>query len=323
MKKITVSAPGKLMLFGEHAVVAGYPCIVTAVNQRIQATIELLETYDFIVTAPEVHINNYQKPVDQIGTGDIPKGVQFVEIAVKNFYEKFNIKKGIQITTSSEFSPSFGFGSSSAITVCVMRALSELLKVKLSQKELFDMCYKTVLDIQGKGSGFDIAAAIYGGTLYFLTGGKVIEPLKILPLPLVVGYSGIKADTVILMKQVSERFRDQSDFLNAIYIGIEQIVKKARNALDEKDFEKIGKLMNENQLFLAKLGVSTVKLDTMIASAIAAGAYGAKLSGAGGGDCMIALCAAQDKMKVENAIEKVNGEIMHVQPNAEGVKLES
>ncbi len=86
MKKITVSAPGKLMLFGEHAVVYGRPCIVTAVGQRMKATVELTNEPIFHLDAPDVQIANYKKPMSELGTGNIPKGAKFVEIAVKNFF---------------------------------------------------------------------------------------------------------------------------------------------------------------------------------------------------------------------------------------------
>src|SRR3989344_7913907 len=287
IKKVTVSAPGKLMLLGEHAVVYNHPCLVTAVDQRMRATVEVNDKPILEINAPDVQISNYKKPMDQIGQGDIPKGAKFVEVAVSNilsrFRNKFGMteKNGLKITTTSEFSSQFGFGSSSASTVCTIKAISELLGLNLSQEEIFDLSYKTVLDIQGKGSGFDVAAAVYGGILYYVTGGKVIEPLKIDSLPLIVGYSGVKADTVTLINKVKESFAKRQDRLNEIYNNIEDLVNSARAALIKKDWKKFGSLMNNNQELLGELGVSIEKLDRMVKGALEAGAYGAKLSGAG------------------------------------------
>jgi mevalonate kinase len=195
--------------------------------------------------------------------------------------------------------------------------------LNLTNKEIFDLSYKTVLDIQKKGSGVDVAAAVYGGTLYFLTAGKIIEQLSIKDFPLVVGYSGIKADTVTLVNQVKDKFKNKQKQLDQIYDEIAKIVNEARQALLEKNFDLFGQLMNVNQDFLNQLGVSIQKLDIMINSAKDAGAYGAKLSGAGGGDCMIAMSPEKTKAKIQKAIEKVGGEIIKVKVNAKGVRIES
>lgn len=321
--KIIVSAPGKLMLFGEHAVVYDHPCLVTAVDQRIKLTAEILETEDFELNAPDVDVLNYKKSISDLGNGEIPKGAKFVEIAVKNLFDKFEIKKGLRIETSSEFSSEFGFGSSSASTVCVVKALSELFDLNLDNKAVFDLAYKAVLDIQGKGSGFDVAAAVYGGTLYFLTGGKKIEPLNLDSLPLIVGYSGIKADTVTLINAVKEKFADNQERLDQIYNEVEEIVEEAKTELLNINWEKLGALMYKNQQLLIELGVSIDKLDDMIFGAIQAGAYGGKLSGAGGGDCMISLGPDDKRSEIGNEIEVAGGKVLDVGTNAEGVRVES
>ena len=322
MNKITVSAPGKLMLLGEHAVVYNHPCLVTAVDQRIRATVETLDVLEFQLEATDVKVTGYKKPLSELGVGDIPKGSKFVEIAVKNINDKYPLKTGLTITTTSEFSSQFGFGSSSASTVCTIKAVSEILGLNLSNKEIFDLSYKTVLDIQGKGSGFDVAASVFGGTLYFVAGGKVIEPLKSDSLPLIVGYSGVKADTVALINKVKESFANRQDRLNEIYNCIEVLVNDAKDALLKMDWKNFGELMNEDQKYLDKLGVSIGKLNNMIKGALSAGAYGAKLSGAGGGDCMIAVASEDKRQAVEKAINAVGGEVINVKANAEGVRIE-
>jgi mevalonate kinase len=171
-------------------------------------------------------------------------------------------------------------------------------------------------------SGFDVAAAVYGGTLYFVTGGKIIKPLEISVLPLIVGYSGIKADTVTLINKVKKAFIGKEKRLEAIYNKIAALVKKAKTAFLIKDWQEFGKLMNKNQAYLSELGVSINKLDNMIEAAVKADAYGAKLSGAGGGDCMITLYSAQSKLNIERAIEKAGGKIINIKTNAEGVRIE-
>lgn len=324
MNQVTVSAPGKLVLFGEHAVVYGKPCIVTSVNQRMYLKAQKLSEPIFILNAPDVSIKNYKKSLKDVGIGELPKGATFVEIALKNFIEHHPIDtSGVYISTYSDFKSTFGFGSSSASTVCTIFALSKLFDVKLSNKQIFDLSYKTVLDIQGVGSGFDIAAATYGGTLFFVKGGQMIEQLSISNYKLVVGYTGIKADTPTIVKEIQAKRDKDPKFIDNIFNHIEQIVIQAKEALLKNDLEKFGSLMDENQTYLENLRVSSKILERLIKAARKAGAYGVKLSGAGGGDCMIALAPLSKKRAVEDAIEKAGGQVIKVEVNAEGVKTEN
>lgn len=357
MKKIEVSAPGKLMLLGEHAVVYNKPCLVTAIDQRFRLTIEVLNIPEFQLNAPDINIVNYKKQIGDIGKGVISKGAKFVEKAVKNFlnfHHSYHSREGgrhhkvvstlvvnpvdinntflgklhtvtitgLKITTKSEFSSKFGFGSSAASTVCTIKAMSELFNLNLTPKEIFDLSYRTILDVQSSGSGFDAAAAVYGGTIYFTTGGKAIEPLAISRLPLAVGYSGIKADTVTLINQVKEKTEKYPKIIEGIYSSIGEIVELAKVKLLANDLRSFGEFMNINQGYLEALGVSNTKLVNMIYAARIAGAYGAKLSGAGGGDCVIVLAPATKRKAVEKAIIKTGGEVIEVNTNAEGVRVE-
>lgn len=322
MKTITVSAPGKLMLLGDHAVVHSRPCLVTAVGQRMKATITLLDVEEFQLEAPDVNVEEYKKQMSDLGNGEIPKGAKFVEFAVKNFAQK-HVVKGIRVQTTSEFSSQFGFGSSSASTVCVLKALSEISGVKLDNKGLFDLAYKTVIDIQGVGSGFDTAAAIYGGILYFVGGGKVIEPVAVTSLPLIVGYSGIKADTPTLVKALKVKMEARPTIYPPLFDVSSEVVEKGKKALVTGDFETFGEMMNVNEGLLSAYGVEIGKLAAMIHGARAAGAYGAKLSGAGGGDCMIAVAPSDKVQAVKDAITAAGGQVIEVQTNVEGARVES
>lgn len=321
-KNVTVSAPGKLMLFGEHAVVYNRPCIVTAVDKRLKLTAEVITQEILEIHAPGVGVYSYVKHVTDLGSGEIPSGAQFIEKAVKNFRKKYFFPGGVTISTTSEFSSQFGFGSSSAATVCTIKALGELFDVRLSNKEIFDLSYKTVLGIQGKGSGFDIAAAVWGGTLYFVTGDKIIEPLEASELPLVIGYTGVKADTVTFINKVAQQLKKEKNRVEGLFDEIEKIVELARIRVDREDWGEVGRLMNKNQTILEELGVGSTELTNLISAARDAGAYGAKLSGAGGGDCMIAAVPEGKRAIIESDIKKAGGQILKVEPNAEGVKVD-
>lgn len=323
MEKAEVSAPGKLMLFGEHAVVYGSPCIVTAVDQRIRVSASADSRQSLEIEAPDVGLSSYLLGIDSLNNNDLPKGARFVATAVGNFFDRFGIRSGLKIKTQSDFSSEFGFGSSSAVTVGVIKALSELFDVELKDQELFNLSYKTVLDVQGVGSGFDLAAAIWGGTLWFVGGGKTILPLQVEEVPVIVGYTGIKADTSTLVRQVAETKKEHEEVITRIFETISLGVQEAKIALENGNWSRVGELMNINQGLLEALGVNTRELSSLIYACREAGAFGAKLSGAGGGDCMIALVNEQMKAGVEEAVANAGGRVLRVKLGAEGVRNES
>lgn len=319
---VKTSAPGKLMLFGEHAVIYHRPCIVTAVGQRMIVKIKPAREEKLLLDAPGVGIKGYSKKIKDLAYGEVPKGARFIETGIRNFFQKYKVKQGIEVKTKAGFSSEVGFGSSAAVTVAVLAGLAKLFKIRLLRKQLFDLTYKTVLDVQGVGSGFDLAASIWGGTLYFVTGGKKIVPLKTKKLPLVVGYTGIKADTPTMVKKVANLRKNNKKLVDSIFEQISFLTNKAKTALLAGDFKKVGELMNLNQGLLDALGVNTKELANLIFAAREAGAWGAKLSGAGGGDCMIAFCSKENRRKVEKAITSVGGKVLKIKPNAEGARVE-
>lgn len=286
MSITTTSAPGKLLLLGDHAVVYGRPCIVTAISERMYVRAG--------VSAP----------------GD----TRFLDAAVALWGTGAE-----SLSATSSFSGRYGLGSSSAVTVAALKAL----RPSATDKELFDAAYRIVLTVQGVGSGFDVAAAVWGGTLYFVTGGKTIEPIASdAAMPLVVGFTGVKADTASMVREVAVKRERDTLRVERIFDGIAGLVAQAKEQFMEGDFERIGKLMDFNQDYLRDLGVSSEKLESLIGAAKKAGAWGAKLSGAGGGDCMIALAPQEKRQAVEEAITRVGGKVIHILPHAPGVRIE-
>jgi mevalonate kinase len=290
---INLKVKGKLMILGEHAVVYGFPCIVSAVNKYL------------IV---EAKINSLGK--DEIISPSV-KNTAFVQSAIELFRKKFRKEEKVKISTRS-FLGNFGLGSSAAVTVGVMKALSELFEIRLKDKELFDLCFQVILQVQKQGSGADLASCIYGNTIFYKGKSKQAKIISKKILPVVVGFSGGKASTVDLMKQVFEGNRKNPEKINNIFFEIERIVKSGEEAIIDNNWEKLGSLMNKNHHLLRNLGVSIGKLDKMVEAACKAGSYGAKLSGAGGGDCMIACVSREKRKQVEKAIISVGGEVLDI-----------
>ncbi len=303
---ITVSAPGKLLLMGEHAVVYGRPCIVTAVNARLSVSVEKRRDSGVVIDAPQV------------------SDTKFVSRAIETVRARWKEEvSGITVHTKSEFSSSFGFGSSAAVTVAMVFALREFLGKKGTPGEIFELSYKTTKEVQRGGSGFDVAAATWGGALYYKNEGEVVEPMAVPPPPIIIGYTGVKADTMTIVRDVGKKRDSEPQKVERIFDAIGKLVEEARMHMGEGDWERVGKLFDFNQEYLRDLGVSSEKLEALILAAKNAGAWGAKLSGAGGSDCMIAITPQDRRQAVEKAIVAAGGEVLRFSLNAEGVRRDA
>ena len=324
-KRVEVSAPGKLMLFGEHAVVYGRPCIVTAIDQRVYVGVEKAEDNWIVIDSPDVGIKNYSIRTDDLKIDEkTSNGVRFLVTGINRFVQERGLpSNGLRVDSRSDFSSKVGFGSSSAVTVGLIAALGELDDRRLSNEEVFRMAYQSVLDIQGVGSGFDLAAAVWGGTIFYQKNSPV-QPLIVDQLPLVVGYTGIKADTTTLVRRVGDLYAKNKGQVTGIFDLIGQLVNEAKLLFGNLDIDdtRLGDLMNINQGLLDALGVNSYELSKLIFASRNDGAWGAKLSGAGGGDCMIALVPDNKRVKVEDGINNHGGKVINVRINAEGVRRE-
>ncbi len=321
-KQIRVSAPGKLMLFGEHSVVYGRPSIVSAVDQRLYMNIEIIDSPVFRLDAPDVKVENYEKNLKDLCKNSVPKGAVYLEYSIRRLSKFLPIGMGLSISTISDFSSNIGFGSSSATVAGLVYALSQLLDLKWSKKQLFDQALLCVRDVKPMASGFDVASAIYGGFLYYIGSGKEIRELDVVNFPLIVAYTGYKTETAVVVGDIAKKRAENIQEVDSIFDAIDQIVFEAEKAFRKYDYEEIGRLMNENQILLQKLGVSDEKIDLLTLSAQKAGALGAKLSGAGRGDCVIVLAREQNRKKVIDIISKAGGEIVDIEIGTMGVRTE-
>lgn len=326
MPTITTSAPGKLMLYGDHAVLYDQPCLVTAVDLRMRVSATLYESDEVRIRTPMLPKSVVLSLSELADGGPLPQAIKFVGLAIRKFWQQTNQQFGLKIRTESQFTHAYGLGSSSAVTVATLKALAEATNTPLTLAKLFHLSYETVLEAQsGRASGFDVAAATYGGTLYYHV-GQPPQPLAVPDLPLIVGYSGTKASTTELVAQVANLHQRHPKHVNRIMESIGLLVEDARTALEQGDMETAGALMGFNQAYLQALQVSSPPLDTLISGVLRHGAYGAKLSGAGGGDCMIALINQSCRPKIESYFTNsllAGAELLTAATGAEGVRIES
>lgn len=296
---ITTSAPGKVILFGEHAVVYGEPALVCAIDKR-------------------VYVHALKVPSGLKITSGKSKDLRYVKKAVELVFEHAGKKCGLDIKIDSELPPASGLGSSAAVSVATILAVSELLGAKLSKAEIAKLGHRAELEVQGAASPTDTAISTFGGVLFIQPKKQKYQRINA-ALPLVVGYTGIERSTKILVQNVRSLKEKFPEIVNPMIKDIGKITREAMRRL--KSNQDIGELMDINHGLLDALGVSTEKLNKLVYAARKAGARGAKLTGAGGGGCMIAY-TPKNAEKVARAIEACGCTALRAPISKEGARVE-
>jgi mevalonate kinase len=293
----TASAPGKVYLFGEHAVVYGEPAIPCAIERRARVTAERREDGGLSVSAEDLSLDGFTVRWDEETGGpnvDVPAGLVeaalgYVSGAVDQARDAADAPEaGFELTVESDLPLGAGLGSSAAVVVAAIDAAARALGVELSSEELADRAFQVEYDVQdGEASRADTFCSTVGGAVR--VEGDRRERLPDPPaLPFVVGYDGGSGDTGELVARV-RRLREQYGFAADTVSAIGDVVRRGERALAENDVAEVGRLMDFDHGLLSALGVSARSLDAMVWAAREAGADGAKLTGAGGGGCVVAL----------------------------------
>lgn len=330
--KITASAPGKIALFGEHAVVYGKPAIVSSIDKRIYVTIEERSDDDLKISAMDLHIpgiiltyrKDQQLPKVETNFSRVEEAISYVQKGVYLASEYCGKRKGVNVEVRSEMPVGAGLGTSAALSVATAYAYLTLLGVEIKRESLAELGHKIEVAVQGSASPMDTAVACFGGLLQVtpLQTGPSIERIGVNQIPgLVIGYTARETTTAELLKRVRSLRSSFPEAVESIMSAIGSIVSASRRALERGDLASLGELMNINHGLLESLGVSTKRLNDMVYSARYAGALGSKLTGAGGGGCMIALSPSKESA-VKTAIQVAGGMPLAASLSDIGAKIE-
>ena len=286
--KSVASAPGKVILFGEHFVVYGTKAVLCSIDKKITVT---SQTIDEKMIKIKSDIGNITVRTDSLSymdesTAGLLKPFLYI---VKKALEKFKKDVGIEIKIESEIPPGIGLGSSSACCVSAAASITGLFE-KLSKEEILKLAIEAERTIFENTSGADCSVCTFGGLIEYdiRNGFKRINSKA--DFSLVVANSNQSHQTSKLVENV-RKFRENNEDLFAFLCEQEStIVQGALLALEKNDLSTLGLLMSENQTLLERIDVSTEKLALLIKEAKKT-AFGAKITGAGGGGCIIALTA--------------------------------
>jgi mevalonate kinase len=300
------SGYGKVILFGEHFVVHGMPGIVSAIDSTTDAEVKK--------TGKGIMVRDERKTAKGYSEEKRLQQLESIERMLKAM--GIDPKTPLSIWIGGTLPGFSGLGASAASSVAIARAIAEELGMTVTDEKINQAAYEAEKAYAGNPSGIDNTAATYGGLMWFqknMTGGPdFVERLHTpKPVEIVIGSTGKVANTKAMVEGVAERKRKNPQKYDPLFRRAGEIAMEGRKALEAGDFKKVGVLMNENHTLLQQIEVSSRELDLLVDIARKEGAFGAKLTGGGGGGCMVALTPSKQlQEKVAKAIETQGFEVL-------------
>jgi len=287
--KSIASAPGKIILFGEHFVVHGTPAILAAINKRVTVTSTFTE-------------NKTIKVNSELGTLDVPISSSykeaksefrpFVYLANKMINSNQNAN-GLEIEINSDIPVGVGLGSSSACCVAAAASIYGLFK-ELSSEEILKMSIEAEKTIFPDTSGADCTVCIYGGMIEYPNVEKIDNTFD---LNLLIANSMIPHNTKNSVEKVN-KFKENDEERFSQLCDLEtKLIDEVVTAMKNNDATTLGLKMSENQKYLEEIQISNDTLRYMISS-LKEISLGTKITGAGDGGCIITLVKDENMDKV-------------------------
>jgi mevalonate kinase len=275
-------------LFGEHAVVYGKPGIAMAIKPRVFVT-----------------VRNTKRPQ------------RAKSPYIDGCFEAMGVLGSVYI--NSQIPSSSGLGSSAAVTVATLSAINDEFSLHKTREDIADMAFDIEKKVQkGRASPTDTTVSMYGG-IVLITGGsrRRLPPQN---MHLVIGDSLVSHSTAKMVEQVGELKKKHPEIVDPILDAIQGVSMSAIHHLNNP--KELGRYMDMNHALLEALGVGHPQLSKIVLVARAEGAFGAKITGAGGGGCMVALCPKHLKMRVAGAIEACEARAIVTGIDTEGARKE-
>ncbi len=296
--RVTSKVPGKCILFGEHAVVYGFPSISMAIPLNSTCIVE-----ENKLNSIELNFKTINKKYEGSNLVDIEQKIpsnysQFI-LGLNSLGNKFDIEiKDIRIELSSDIIPNAGLGSSASTSIALISAVSEFYGLNLKKADIFNFALEMEKITHGNPSGIDHTTCLYGNILFYQKG----KPFHIVYPPddfqVLITYTNQEHDTKEVISNVKRLKDEKSHLFDSIVDKIGFYTEIAELELVSGNYEEVGKLMNFNQDLLSQLNVSNETIDKINEIALKNGAYGSKLTGAGLGGCVITLGEEKELKKI-------------------------
>lgn len=295
----TASAPGKVILLGEHSVVYGRPAIAVPVAD-VQAT--AVVTSEREEPGVAIHALDIGQTIDVVSAPEDEP----LSLTVRNVLACAGVRPNdvrLSVTIHSTIPVASGLGSGAAVAAALVRALARHLGLDIDTSQVSSLVYETEKIHHGTPSGVDNTVVTYEQPVFFRR-GQPIETFRVgQPFWLAIADSGLPSVTRETVADVRAAWQQDPPAYEDLFDRIGALVVAARGAIEQGDPALLGNGMNRNHGLLQEMGVSSPALDALVIAALDAGAYGSKLSGGGRGGNVIALIDLAHKEDVREALD--------------------
>ncbi|MGC9517407.1 MAG: mevalonate kinase [Methanomicrobiales archaeon] len=305
--EVKASAPGKVILFGEHAVVYGKPAIAVAIDKRAIVTIKKNKEDVISVNIDKLGVHADINPLNY--TISLKRGESGILKYVIESLKMVHDGSPITVDIDLEIPIGAGLGSSAAVTVATLSAASKYNDNKISLEKISKYAHQVELNVQKSASPIDTTISTYGGAVYLSENAEEIKSIDIpLNFPLIISYTPRRGNTGELVEKVKIRKELYPQIINPLIDSMGILTNTALESILREDYATVAELMNINHGFLDSLGVNTQELSNMVYTARKAGALGSKITGAGGGGSIVAYCP-ENHSKVLSALQNIEDAI--------------
>jgi mevalonate kinase len=320
---VEATAPGKMILFGEHSVVYRGPAVVLAIDRRARVYASKRDDTKVYVDADNLGFSGYfEGDVYHPVRGKAWRGrnLAALNVAARMTMEHIGVESGVNLKVRSMIPIAVGLGSSAAVCVATVGAVERLFDAGLSVEDISELAFQGETIIHGRPSGVDNTVSAFGGVLSYERDVGIKHHNLESSMPFIIGNTRRKRSTRNMVEGVAALRERNPVLVDSVIDAMGGIAEEGLDALLSNDMRRIGDLMNINHGLLSAIGVSTMKLETLVHTARRNGALGAKLTGAGGGGCMIAVAEENRMSAVEKAIRRRKSESVRVKLTERGVE---
>ena len=336
MSKISkATAPGKVILFGEHAINRGQTAIAASVGLYSTCAVQPAGKFEFrskghATECSRAEVLGLGNRVTEYVAEQNFEGIRSLAAADYFAPQKYilgcmfgdDLPEGFSFTWESDVPSSSGLGSGGSAFVAMVAAVSIYLGYTPSLEERADWAHKgDIVAHGGIASALDTQTSLLGGCIKFTGKTFAVNIPVAAGLKLVIAHSGVVAATSEVNSRVRTWLANNPAARIKYFETIGALSAAAETHLEKGNWAELGKLLTLNQLVLQKIGVSSLRIETLIDAALEAGALGAKISGSGGGGIIIALVENSTLEKVRAALENANATVFMPEIGVGGVKI--